>query len=78
MVVLALFSRSAEEGADTIVFCAAGSGQVMDTIRGKFIRDRRVEESVEQILNAKDGEGVKLWEMSEQLVKNITSRFRET
>merc|ERR1712215_601575 len=47
LVALAMFSRSAQQGADSIVFCAAESSRVVENMKGKFIRDRRVESSVE-------------------------------
>ena len=71
LILLAAFSRSAEEGADSIVFCAAESRRVVDTMRGKFIRDRRVEESIEEILTGYDAGRDKLWEISEQLIENV-------
>eukprot|EP00092_Neocalanus_flemingeri_P003586 GFUD01003846.1.p1 GENE.GFUD01003846.1~~GFUD01003846.1.p1 ORF type:complete len:311 (-),score=97.07 GFUD01003846.1:39-971(-) len=70
LLVLAMFSRSAKQGADTIVFCAAGSSRVMDTMKGRFIRDRKVEESVEQLLHGSGRDGANLWEASEQLIEN--------
>ena len=75
-VVMAVFSRSARQGADSIVFCAAGSSKVMDTMRGRFIRDRVVEESIEQLLERIDGVRRTLWEMSEQLIENIMNKYR--
>jgi hypothetical protein len=75
LLVLAVFSRSANQGADSIVFCAAGNSKVMDTMRGRFIRDRKVEESIEQILEMSGGEGTKLWEVSEQLIEIIMRKY---
>ena len=47
----------------------------MDTMRGRFIRDRKVERSVEQMLNISGQEGIKLWEVSEQIVQNIMRKY---
>ena len=57
------------------MFCAAESSRVMDTMRGRFIRDRKVERSVEQMLNISGQEGIKLWEVSEQIVQNIMRKY---
>ena len=77
LVVMGAFSRSAEEGADSIVFCAAENSKVMDTMKGKFIRDRRVEENIEKILDGYNASRVKLWEISEQLIANFLMKNRK-
>ena len=74
LLVLAVFSHSAEEGADSILFCAAERREVMDTMRGKFIRGRKVEETIEQILDRYDTSRGTLWEVSEQLINNVMKK----
>ena len=74
---MGVFSRSAEEGADSIVFCAAENSEVMNTMKRKFIRDRRVEENIEKILDGYNASRVKLWEISEQLIGNLLMNKRK-
>jgi len=50
---------------------------VMDTMKGKFIRDRRVEENIEKILDGYNASRVKLWEISEQLIGNLLMNKRK-
>ena len=49
---------------------------VMDNMKGKFIRDRKVELKIEKILDRNNDDSTRLWEMSEQLIENIMKKYR--
>jgi NAD(P)-dependent dehydrogenase (short-subunit alcohol dehydrogenase family) len=63
-------------GAESIVFCAAGSSKATDPIRGRFIRDRVVKESIEQLPERSEGYRETLSEMSEQIIQIIMNKYR--
>jgi hypothetical protein len=55
-------SKSAGEGCDSIVYCAASPSRSLLQDRGKFIRNRRVENTIEQLLDTFPSE--ELWQFS--------------
>ena len=59
-ILLLIFGKSVKQGADSIVFCAAKPG--LGHLRGKFVRERKVETSVENILDQMTLKTVALWQ----------------
>ena len=48
-----------KQGADSIVFCAAGRD--LDHLRGKFVRNRKIETKIEKILSTNSIGSSELW-----------------
>ena len=69
-LLLLLVGRTVQQGADTIVFCAAKSG--IGQLRGKFIRDREVEMSIENILDHLVLKTNSLWLESFKILQTLT------
>jgi len=65
-IPLLLFSRSAESGADSIVYCALAPN--VTSLRGEFIRDRKSVQSVKQLLNQHETEAGEVWRYCEAAV----------
>ena len=68
-LLLLLLGRTVRQGADTIVFCAAGRG--LDQLRGRFVRDRKVEMAVENILDQFLLETTTLWQETCRIIQNL-------
>ena len=71
---VALFSRSAAVGSDTIVYCAAGEGRDLADNSGKFFRNRQVDFGIEALLDVHESSAKELWEFSEQLITKASSQ----
>ena len=69
-LLLLLVGKTVQQGADTIVFCAAKSG--IGQLRGKFIRDREVEMSIENILDHLVLKTNTLWLESFKILQTLT------
>ena len=54
-----MFGKSVKQGADSIVFCAAGRD--LDHLRGKFVRNRKIETKIERILSSNSICSSELW-----------------
>ena len=68
-LLLLLLGRTVRQGADTIVFCAAGRG--LHQLRGRFVRDRKVEMAVENILDQFLLETTTLWQETCRIIQNL-------
>ena len=69
-LLMLMVGKTVEQGADTIVFCAAKSG--IGQLRGKFIRDREVEMSIENILDHLVLKTNTLWLESLKILQTLT------
>ena len=77
MIVMGLFSRSASQGVDTILYCAVGGSSELESKRGKFVRDRRIEQNVEKLLDDLKNQSDELWSVSEQTIETIMRNDEE-
>ena len=66
-LLMLMVGKTVEQGADTIVFCAAKPG--IDHLRGKFIRERKIEMSIENILDNSTLKNRKLWQESFKILQ---------
>ena len=69
-ILMLIFGKTVKEGADSIVFCAAKPG--LTHLRGKFVRDRKIESSVENFLDHLILKTVILWQESSKVLTKIT------
>ena len=68
-LLLLLVGKSVRQGADTIVFCAAQPG--LQRLRGKFIRDREVEISIETFLDQLVLKTITLWQETVNIMQTL-------
>ena len=56
-----------KQGADSIVYCAAGKD--LDHLRGKFVRNRKIETKIEKILSSNSICSSGLWDKTLNFVE---------
>jgi len=69
VLLMILFGKTVKEGADSIVFCAAKPG--LNHFRGKFVRERKIEMSIENILDHLILKTVTLWQETFNILQTL-------
>ena len=70
-LLMLVFGNSVQQGADSIVFCAAAPPHQLHNYRGKFIKNRQVEENIEHILDQNISQRQTLWTRTEELFETL-------
>ena len=68
-LLLLLVGKTVQQAADSILFCAAKSG--IDQFRGKFIRGRQIEMSIENFLDHLGLKTVTLWQDTFKIIETL-------
>ena len=71
VLLLLLVGKTVMQAADGIVFCAAKSG--IDQLRGKFIRDRKIEMSIENFLDHLVLKSITLWQETLKIIETLSA-----
>jgi len=69
LILMTLFGNSIKQGADSIVFCAASNR--VQHLRGKFVRNRKIFEKIEVVLELHSEVSNLLWQKTKQILSEL-------